>query len=97
MLVGNRDDAVDPPAGVAFIVNAADIDFPWKEDVRRFWVNLNYRGNMGGVAWASRLRSAVLHIIEVLSSGQDVLIHCRGEAPQRLLEHYCADLLAAAC
>ena len=77
LLVGNAEHALNPPDGVTFIVNAANVDYPWPEAIRRFWLNLNYKGTMGGVTWQNRLLSAVQMIIMALSLGGDVLIHCR--------------------
>ena len=77
ILVGSVHAAVCPPVEVTFIVNAADQDFPWDESIRRFWMNLNYKGEMDGVTWERRMQSAVRLIIEALAAGGDVLVHCR--------------------
>ena len=62
----------------AYAINASNRgDYSWHEYCARFWLNLGYKNELGGVTWEQRLFVAVWMALTALALGEDVLVHCR--------------------
>ena len=61
---------------VAYVVNAADVDFKWHPWCLRFWANINFKGVLNHVTHEQRM-GVVWLILTAMMMGEDVLVHCR--------------------
>ena len=76
--VGSCQEAVQwAGQHVAYIVNAARVDFKWHPWCLRFWANINYKGILNHVTHEHRICVVVWLILTALMMGEDVLVHCR--------------------
>jgi hypothetical protein len=76
--VGSCQEAVQwAGQHVAYIVNAAHVDFKWHPWCLRFWANINYKGILNHVTHEHRICVVVWLILTALMMGEDVLVHCR--------------------
>jgi hypothetical protein len=62
---------------VAYVVNAADVDFKWHPWCLRFWANINFKGVLNHVTHEQRMGVVVWLILTAMMMGEDVLVHCR--------------------
>lgn len=62
---------------VAYVVNAADVDFKWHPWCLRFWANINFKGVLNHVTHEHRMGVVVWLILTAMMMGEDVLVHCR--------------------
>ena len=76
--VGSCQEAVQwAGQHVAYIVNAAHVDFKWHPWCLRFWANINYKGILNHVTHEHRLFVVVWLILSAMAMGENVLVHCR--------------------
>ena len=78
MFVGDKESALEKWSGETVgIVNCADQDYDFAPGCDRWWLNLNFRGQLNGRSWWARFEACVKFCLNYWVLGYQVLIHCK--------------------